>query len=109
MCDMGILFLEGFTLVPHHHGREFHERFGGNGVLGWFLLLFWVEREETRGDGAYQSLSTLLLLHEARRFLENIATMKTPLFFRFSDGLLLACSLAIIAPLSDVPLLSNLL
>jgi len=27
MCDMRIP--EGFTLVPHHHGRRFHERLGG--------------------------------------------------------------------------------
>jgi hypothetical protein len=78
----------------------------GNGVLGWVLLLSWVEREETRGDGAYQSLSTLLLLHEARRFLLGKHSHdEDALVFRFSDGLLLACSLAIIAPLSDVPLL----
>jgi hypothetical protein len=61
--------------------------------LGSFLLLFWVEREETRGDGAYQSLSTHLL-HEARRFLlETIATMKMPLFFPFQRWIV-ACLLA---------------
>jgi hypothetical protein len=67
--------------------------------LDWFLLLFWVEREETRGDGAYQSLSVLLLLlHEARRFFGKHSHDEDALEFFVSA--MDSCMLAIIARLS---------
>jgi hypothetical protein len=60
------------------------------------LLLFWVKREETRGDGAHQSLSYPLPSSRSQAFLGKHSHDEDALvcpFSRFSDGSLLACYL----------------
>jgi hypothetical protein len=87
---------EGFTLVPHHYGRECHERLGGNGVF-WAGFCFYSGSKGKRlaAMALIRVSPTLFLLHEARRFLENIATMKMPLFVLFLVSAMDRCLLAI--------------